>query len=104
LREKFAQPTDVKGVFGSAVHPSGFRLVFRAGDVEGRGVPPGSFSESCVLELSAMAQDELVDRFTEAREKFVTLNEICAKLSPFSPGSPARIADGCVNRKRPQPI
>jgi len=56
------------------------------------------------LKLSSMAQNQLVNSFAEACEKLFTLDEICSELSAFSTCPATLIGDGCVDRKRGEPI
>jgi hypothetical protein len=51
-----------------------------------------------------VGHNQLVNSLAEECEKLFALDEICAELSAFSTRAAALIADGGVDRKRPQPI
>jgi hypothetical protein len=96
LREKFAQSTNIKGVFRRPIQPPGFGLVPRTSDFEmGDGTPGLS-----ALKMPPMAQNQLGNRLAEAREKFFTMDEICTELSALSTCTATLVGDCCVDRKR----
>src|SRR5437879_11795339 len=98
--EKFAQAGDIKSVFRRSVRPAGFGLVRGAGDYERRDVPLGPPP----LKLFSMAQYQVVNTLAEEHEKLFAPDFKCAQLPARPTCAPALIADGCVDRKRPQPI
>jgi hypothetical protein len=54
-----------------------------------------------ILEFCAIAHNQLIDSLVEARQKFVTLNEICTKWAACPARTPALIAMAALMAKGP---